>query len=173
LPLARRVIVQDDAVFGLAFSPNGKYLAAGGADDTIHVWNLQANPYVAAHILIGDSKYVRSVAFSPDGQTLVSGSTDHTVRLWDARTGTELGDPLAGHTSSVESVAFSNDGQLLVSGSVDHTVRLWHAVSLPPSFLALRDEVCKFLGAGLSRTEWRQYAPGIRYRPTCPRSTPS
>ena len=173
LPLAPPLIAQGNTVFTLAYSPDGRRLASGGADDTIRIWKIDAPPYVAVHTLTGDSNYIRSVAFSPDGQTLASGSTDTTVRLWDVATGTELGSPLAGHTQSVETVAFSSDGKLLASGSLDNTVRLWQAIKLPSSFAQVRAEVCRFLGAGLSRAEWNQYAPDIPYKRTCPRDTPS
>jgi WD40 repeat protein len=87
-------------------------------------------------------------------------------------TGTELGAPLVGGTHSVESVAFSADGRFLVSGNVDGTVRRWRAITLPASFATLRNDVCSYLGAGLSTAEWSQYAPSIPYRQTCARVTP-
>jgi WD40 repeat protein len=170
-PLAPPLIAQDDAVFTVAFSPDGHLLASGGADDTIHIWNIEARPYVSVHTLTGDSNYIRSVAFSPDGSTLASGSTDNTIRLWDVKTGTQLGGPLKVDTGSVESVAFSHDGRYIVSGSKDGTVRLWPGIELR-SFPGLRNEVCSFLGAGLSTAEWSQYAPNIPYDPhICPGST--
>jgi WD40 repeat protein len=172
-PLGTPAIAQENAVFGLQFSPNGRELASGGADDTIHLWRIGPHSYTQAATLTGNTDFVRSVAFSPDGTTLASGGTDNTVRLWDVATGAELGGPLNGHTQSVESVAFSDDGRLLVSGSKDSTVRVWEAVTVPPSFAQLRQDVCSFLGAGLSRAEWRQYAPDIPFQQTCPRATPS
>jgi WD40 repeat protein len=173
-PLAPPLIAQDDAVFSVAFSPDGHLLASGGADDTIHIWNIKARPYVSVHTLTGDANYIRSVAFSPDGATLASASTDNSVRLWDVKTGTELGGPLEGDTGSVESIAFSPHGRYIVSGSKDGTVRLWQSIELPRSFPALRNEVCSFLGAGLSTAEWSQYAPKIPYdQHICPLSTPS
>jgi WD40 repeat protein len=166
-------IYQNNAVFALAISPDGRLLASGGDDDTIHVWSVRARAYVPVHTLAGDTNAIRAVAFSPDGRTLASGSTDDIVRLWDVASGTELGNPLIGHLASVESVAFTPDGKLLASGSTDGTVRLWQAVDVPPSSASLRDQVCSFVGAGLSRAEWNQYAPDIPYHQNCPRTTPS
>ena len=30
-------------------------------------------------------------------------------------------------------------------------------------------EICDLVGSGLSRAEWRQYAPGVEYRQVCVR----
>jgi WD40 repeat protein len=172
-PLGTPAIAQENAVFSLEFSPKGSELASGGADDTIHLWRIGPHSYTQAATLTGHTDFVRSVAFSPDGTTLASGGTDDTVRLWDLATGTELGGPLNGHIQAVESVAFSHDGRILVSGSSDNTVRAWQGVTVPASFAQLRRAVCSFLGAGLSRAEWLQYAPDIPYQQTCPHTTPS
>jgi WD40 repeat protein len=172
-PLDPPLVPEDDAVFSLAFAPHGRLLAAGSADDTIHLWRIGPHSDTLVRALTGDAGYVRSVAFSPDGTTLASGSTDNTARLWDVVTGTQLGSPLNADSRSVEKVAFSSDGRLLVTGSVDRTVRVWHSVPTRISFAAVRAEVCGFVGAGLSRAEWSAYAPGIPFRRTCPRATPS
>jgi WD40 repeat protein len=118
-------------VISIAFSPDGKTLAAGSIDNTVRLWDL-GHPEVPPSVLqVSDTKllqgstFVRAVAFSPDSKTLASGSDDHTVRLWD------LGHPgapptaLRGHSDSVHSVAFSPDGRTLASRSDDATIRLW------------------------------------------------
>jgi hypothetical protein len=110
------------AISSVAFSPNGKILAATTAEGQIRLWQaMDGQPLLTWE---GHTNWAWSVAFSPDGQTLASGSADQTVRLWDVYTGQSL-KTLSGHTNLVYSVAFSPDGRLLASGSVDETIKLW------------------------------------------------
>jgi WD40 repeat protein len=172
-PLVPALIAQNSAVFALAYSPDGRLLASGGSDDTVHVRAVRPHGYPTVRTLAVDTNLIRAVAFSPDGQTLASGSTDDIVRLWDVGSGQQLGGALAGHRASVESVAFTPNGQFLDSGSSDGTVRQWEAAGVPRSSTVLRDQVCSFVGGGLSRAEWAQYAPDIPYHQSCPLATPS
>jgi WD40 repeat protein/predicted Ser/Thr protein kinase len=70
-----------DAVFAVAFHPDGTRLASAGRDGAVWLWDLVRGEEVAR--LQGHTKLVFSLAFSPDGATLASGSEDNTVRLWD------------------------------------------------------------------------------------------
>jgi WD40 repeat protein len=69
-----------DAVFTVAFHPDGKRLATG-LDGVIWLWDLARGEEVAR--LPGHTSIVWSLAFSKGGATLASGSGDATVRLWD------------------------------------------------------------------------------------------
>ena len=115
-----------DEVWSVAFSPNGKRIASGSADNTLRVWDAATGQPIGQP-LTGHTEVVLSVAFSPDGKRIASGSADNTLRVWNADTGQALGPPLTGHTGFVFSVAFSPDGHRLATGSVDQTVRLWNA----------------------------------------------
>jgi tetratricopeptide (TPR) repeat protein len=111
-----------NAVWGVAFSPDGKRLASAACDQTVKVWDAQTGQEIRT--LRGHTSDVTSVVFSPDGKRLASSCNDHTVKLWDAQTGQEL-RTLKGHTGAVTRVAFSPDGRRLASASEGHLVKVW------------------------------------------------
>jgi WD40 repeat protein len=69
----------------LAFSPDGKVLAAGGRNKLIYVWNLDSPE--TARTFAGHEDEIASLVFSPDGKSLLSGQIRGDLRLWDVATG--------------------------------------------------------------------------------------
>jgi WD40 repeat protein len=117
-----RLTGHTNKVFATVFSPDGKTLATGSADQTIRLWDVATGK--ERLVLRGHAEAVSSLAFSPDGKTVASASFDRTVKLWDAATGRECRS-LQGHEEEVLTVAFSPHGRTLASGSADWTIRLW------------------------------------------------
>jgi RNA polymerase sigma factor (sigma-70 family) len=125
------------AVYSLAFSPDGKTLAAGamcagGSHPNVPLclFDVATGKPIAK---LDGQKYpggrVFSVAFSPDGKRLASGGSDACVRLWDVSSARPVRD-FEGHNDFVGSITFSADGKVLsTAGGRDHTVRLWEVAS--------------------------------------------
>jgi len=68
-------------VISVAFSPDGRLLAAGSWDNSTRIW--QASDGKMLIRLVGHSRPVYSVAFSPDSRLVATGAGDATVRIWE------------------------------------------------------------------------------------------
>ena len=112
----------------VAFSPDGRLLASGGAEPAIKLWDAATGREVRG--LVGHQTWVSTVAFSPNGNILASGAGDKTIKLWDVSSGREL-RTMTGHLDALNSVVFSPDGKMLASGcreafqGKDSTIKLW------------------------------------------------
>jgi WD40 repeat protein len=108
---------------GVAFSPDGRTIAAGGSSGATRLWDVETGRKLR-DFEGASQKPATKVAFRPDGRMLAIGSDDGTAALWDLGTGTLL-RVLRGHSGLVTGLAFSPDGRRMFTGSWDSTIRSW------------------------------------------------
>jgi WD40 repeat protein len=129
----------DALLYSMAYSPDGKFLAAGYSDRMVRVWDAATGAELFT--LKGHRSRVTALAFSPRPNVagphqdaaqengwrprLASGGDDGTVRVWELLTGQEI---LSFQESTrIVSVCFSPDGRFLAASPEDGTVKMWSA----------------------------------------------
>jgi WD40 repeat protein/transcriptional regulator with XRE-family HTH domain len=117
------VLLTGNAPSGVAYSPDGQTLAAGGQN--VQLWDAVRRTLIATRPLPAGT-ITNAVAYSPDGDMIAIARSDGTAWLLDARTLEPVGHPFrVTATGNAESVAFSPDGKLLATAGDDGTLRLW------------------------------------------------
>ncbi len=112
----------------VAFSPDGKLLAACSGEGMVQVWDLphlRESPPFRAH-----NGQINALAFSPDSRRLATGGDrDEAVKLWTAATGQEL-ITLERPGENLGQLAFSPDGSQLIACNSQGDVLIWRTPSL-------------------------------------------
>ncbi|WP_282794353.1 DNA-binding protein [Streptomyces sp. CC224B] len=165
---ASRHVLGNEETATVAFSKNGKYLAAGDMRGRVTVWDgdLRQRLAVLAGVHTGDShgpaESVTALAFSPDGGMLAVGGSSGTVQVWDTASNQAVGSPLPTPGDEVLSLAFSADGNTLHASSTHVPLQEY---DLAPAHLT--EQACERAGGGLPKADWRTYLPELPYRETC------
>ncbi|KAG0283629.1 hypothetical protein BGZ96_011975, partial [Linnemannia gamsii] len=121
----------------LAFSPNGRQLAIGTENNSIELWNHEAEEEPRVR-LQAHSQLVNCVAYSSCGQWLASGNSDRTVQIWRRRQQQQLAEGgggveswssatvVCGFFERVECITWNPHSPLeFVTKSSDMAVRIW------------------------------------------------
>ena len=107
-------------VYSVSFSPNGKYLAVGGAKSNIIIFDLNTKQPTAN--LVSDHEYVTVSVFSPDSKLLLVcyERPDNVMKTWDTAAWQETASfTHATRRIDYHDVLFSPDGKELVIATTE------------------------------------------------------
>lgn len=125
------------------WSCNGRFLASGGDDRIIMIWQfagygravsfgssepvnyLNGERWRCSHTLKKHTGDILQLAWSPADRWLASCSIDNTIVIWNAQKFPEVTAVLKGHTSLVKGVTWDPVGKYLASQSDDKSVKIW------------------------------------------------
>jgi WD40 repeat protein len=128
-----RLAGQSKGITGVAFHPDGKWLATSGWQE-LKIWDADAGKELVQFPLA--EGWVSALAFSNDGARIVTAGF-RTLTVWEARSGKAV-VRIKAHEFLIRSVAFSPDGKRIASASgtpvgggrqESGEVRLWDAAS--------------------------------------------
>jgi cell division cycle 20-like protein 1 (cofactor of APC complex) len=132
-PLAseRRLVGHRQEVCGLKWSPDNQYLASGGNDNKLFVWNSSMTQPV--HTFTEHLAAVKAIAWSPHHHGLLAsggGTADRCIRFWNTLTGRAVQSVDTG--SQVCNLAWSKHSSELVSthGYSQNQILVWKYPSL-------------------------------------------
>ncbi|KAK2448292.1 LEUNIG protein [Trifolium repens] len=112
---------QSRQMLTLAASSDGRYLATGGLDRHIHIWDTRTREHLQA--FPGHRGPVSSLVFREGSTELFSGSFDRTVKIWNVEDRTYM-NTLFGHQSEVLSIDCLRKERVLAAGR-DRSMQLF------------------------------------------------
>ncbi|KAK7200413.1 WD domain, G-beta repeat/Utp13 specific WD40 associated domain containing protein [Novymonas esmeraldas] len=115
-------------IYAVAVAPNDQYVATGGKDKSVNVWNITGKKMFREGTLKGHRRGVSALAFSPADRVLASASNDGSVRLWSLVSLTCL-KALQVDRASVLQLSFFNAGTQIVTGNAEGVLRVWAIAS--------------------------------------------
>ena len=119
-----RLVGHSGAVLSISFSSDSRWLASGGDDMNVRLWDMKENS-PKSEVLTGHSGSILSVSFSPDALWLASGSNDGSVWIWNVRNHQTKNKPLIECLCAISSVVFSPNVEWLAVGDGNNIVQIF------------------------------------------------
>ena len=126
----RTIEGHSDAIYGVAWSPDGQWLATSGYDKSVRLWSVATGELVRT--FSGHNGAVYDVDFDPSGQVIATASADETIKLWRVDSGERL-DTMGQGEAEQYAVRFSPSGDSVLAVGADRRIRVWkiHSMTTP------------------------------------------
>ncbi|KAH8693612.1 small nucleolar ribonucleoprotein complex subunit [Talaromyces proteolyticus] len=120
-------------ILTVAVSPSGKFVATGGQDKKLIIWDAETltpmKTFTQHRDAVSGLSFTRHISTHSSGEQLFSASFDRTIKTWSLSSGGHAYvETLFGHQDNVLSVAAMMTDQCLSVGARDRTARLWKVV---------------------------------------------
>jgi len=145
--LIETLVSHTGGVWGLAWSPDKRWLASAGDDGVLRVWDISSRRLAWQWKGPGGSisrGRAFCVCFAPDSKQIVCGYGNGSLALFDVNSQTQRmiwpGHIEGGHSTEVITVGWSPDGREIVSGGIDYAARLWTDQGEPVAVLRAATE---------------------------------
>jgi WD40 repeat protein len=122
----RNLAEHDWAIYCLAYSHDGRWIAAGSRDGAVKVSETSTGRLMRT--LNEKAGRTSAVAFSPDDRSLASVVADGSVKVWDTASWA-VQTSIPAHHGPALGLAFSPDGRRLASSGADQTIKVWDVAS--------------------------------------------
>ncbi|EYC31028.1 hypothetical protein Y032_0004g1912 [Ancylostoma ceylanicum] len=109
-------------IFAVAISSDGKYIASGGYDAVLKIWDFATLNHVRD--FKGHRAPITALCFQLKTNCLFSASRDRSVKLWDLD---QMGlvDTMYGHQDAVVAINALQKQRVVTAGRQDRSCRLW------------------------------------------------
>ncbi len=108
---------------GVFSSPYVIFLAPGGGDATLRIWDAESRQL---NLTISTAGAIQRMTFLPDGESVLAAHYGGSVSHWDADSAELVADYEAPtERITVLELSYSPDGSLLATSSTEGAVRLW------------------------------------------------
>lgn len=128
--ISRVLKAHKGSVTGLAFDPNGEYLASMDSTGTVIYWELQSG--TTMHMLRGiapntgaDCSVMNALSWSPDGEMLAIPGLRNDVVMYDRDTAEKLFSLRGDHSQPVCFLSWSPNGKYMATSSLDKQILIW------------------------------------------------
>ena len=120
-------VLKEGVVCAVATSPNRRWVATGGRDGRVRLFDLET-PTKVSRSVERHADVIKSLSFSPDSSQLASGAWDGTMLVWSSATLEPVAGPFEGHKDTVWCVCYSPDGRKIASCGRE-VIQIWETAT--------------------------------------------
>ena len=120
-----RLAGHEARVNSLAFSPDSRYLASGGADEMIIVWDIATGK--ESFRLIPKQRTTTCLTYSIDGKMLYAFGTDGKLQCFDTSSRKLKWETTSVTKKGLQSLTFSKNNQIVVGSGLSGVIQIWDA----------------------------------------------